>query len=96
MKIDPEMREELKRFFQITIERAKQKTIIISANNLDDEDKAILLSSLPKIAQNELKIDYQIDPSLFAGVMIKTGSKILDLSLKGKLQNIKKTLYGSI
>lgn len=93
MKINPAVREELKRFFNEKITKLKEKAMVICANDLTHEDKTLLLSHIPKIVKKDIKIDFNIDHSLLAGIVVKVGSKIMDLSLKGQLSYIRKKLY---
>ncbi|MBI4008738.1 F0F1 ATP synthase subunit delta [Candidatus Roizmanbacteria bacterium] len=95
MKIDPNVREELRRLFREKIETFKEKATVISASKLGEDEKNLLFSHVPLVSR-DLNIEYIVDQSLLAGIVVKIGSKVIDLSLKGQLQNIKQKLYENI
>lgn len=95
MKIDPTIRKELKRFLRKRLETLKQKVTIISASKMSDKNKVILLSHIAKNARDELRVEYIVDPSLLGGIMVMVGSKVINLSLKGQLAQIKQKLYAN-
>lgn len=90
MKIDPTIKEDLKEYFKDRMKQVKEKVILTSAYELSDEEKKTIISSLDLLSG---KIEYKVDPTLVAGVIVTYGSKIIDVSLKGQLQNFKHILY---
>ncbi|OGK17611.1 hypothetical protein A2866_04165 [Candidatus Roizmanbacteria bacterium RIFCSPHIGHO2_01_FULL_39_8] len=92
MKIDPTIKEDLKEYFKDRMRLVKEKVIITSAYELSDQEKKTIISSL---GLPNGKIEYKVDTRLVAGVIITYGSKIIDVSLKGQLQNFKHILYES-
>jgi F-type H+-transporting ATPase subunit delta len=62
----------------------------LSAQQLTDL-KAALNSTLGKAVQ----ISTTVDPSLLGGLIVKVGSKMIDNSLKTKLQNLKVAMKGT-
>lgn len=94
MKIDPEIREELKLVFEKRINIISHKVVVISAYSLNEAERTALSVRMPKLSENA-EIKYVIDKNILAGFVIKFGSKIIDLSLLGQLKNLKHTLYES-
>lgn len=94
MIIDFETKEELKNLFNERLIKKSKKAIVISANKLDDEDKTRLITKVVGLGK-DVRMEYHIDESLLAGVVIKTGSSIIDLSLKGQLLNLQQKMYES-
>lgn len=92
MKIDPTIKENLKEYFKDMMKQVKEKVIITSAYELSNEEEKTIISSLGLTGG---KIEYKVDPTLLAGVIVTYGSKIIDVSLKGQLQNFKHILYES-
>lgn len=92
MKLDPHIREELKLFFKEHVGRLKEKIIIVSPSELNTGDKELLLENVVKLPSSA-NIEYKIEPNLLAGVLVRVGSKVIDLSLKGQLMTVQKTLY---
>ncbi len=66
-------------------------TIIYSAYKLDEEEINRIVEKFPFIKVD--LINNIIDEKILAGVRIHHGAKIIDLSLKNKLTNLKKKLY---
>jgi F-type H+-transporting ATPase subunit delta len=66
------------------------KIEVISATVLSESQVSELEESLKRIFSiSDLTLDFSVDTGLIAGVIIKNGSKVIDLSLDGKLGEIK-------
>jgi F-type H+-transporting ATPase subunit delta len=48
-----------------------------------------IAAALKETAGKEVEIDLRIDPSLIGGLIVKMGSKMVDASLKTKLNSIR-------
>ncbi len=46
-------------------------------------------ASLREVSQSEIEIDLHIDPSLIGGIVVKMGSRMVDASLRTKLNSIR-------
>ena len=68
----------------------KQKINVISAIDLDDEDKQNLINKLNEKLSKEVILDCQKDENIIGGLVLKLNDKIVDLSLKTKFNNLKK------
>lgn len=68
----------------------KQKIDVISAIDLDDEDKQNLINKLNEKLSKEVILDCQKDENIIGGLVLKLNDKIVDLSLKTKFNNLKK------
>lgn len=90
-KINPKLKKDLKSFLLDNIQKEQNRALIISADNLDLDQKKILQKKFPDL--NWSKVVYQTDRSVIAGVVIKVGSKTIDLSLTGSLSKLSNTLY---
>ena len=62
---------------------------IISAIELTNEEKKKLLDKLEKISKGKVNAEYEIDKSLIGGIIIELDGKVLDGSLKYRLDEIK-------
>lgn len=80
--------------------RKKIKTAVLTQLKKEEEEKAFLISPY-EIKENELKPFYEVfpflrekhletrrDESLLAGFILKWGSKIIDASLAGRINNL--------
>jgi F-type H+-transporting ATPase subunit delta len=65
---------------------------VTSAASLSDEEKAELRKVLEQIAGGQVEADYQQDPELIAGAVVRIGSKIYDGSVRTQLERLRTTL----
>lgn len=68
---------------------------VTSAVVLTDAQITALKATLKDSAGKDVSLNARIDPSLLGGLVVKIGSRMIDSSLKTKLQNLKVTLSGS-
>lgn len=66
---------------------------VTSAVPLDDSQKKELTDKLIATTRyTAFDVDYQVDPSLLGGMVIRIGERIVDSSLKTQLQNVRRQL----
>ena len=65
--------------------RAEVRVAEKPSDAIVDEIKA----SLREVARTEVEIDLQVDPSLIGGIVVKMGSRMVDASLRTKLNSIR-------
>lgn len=92
MRINPHIRDELKLFLKEHVGKLKEKIIVTSPQVLNSEDKELILTKVLKFP-HYANLEYKIEPNLLAGAVIRIGSKIIDLSLRGQLMNVQRKLY---
>jgi F-type H+-transporting ATPase subunit delta len=68
---------------------------VISAVPLKDEQTAQLKETLKASVGKDVTLQARVDPSLLGGLVVKVGSRMIDSSLKTKLQNLKAVLTGA-
>ncbi|MFA5247790.1 MAG: ATP synthase F1 subunit delta [Patescibacteria group bacterium] len=69
------------------------KAEIISANSLSKEMQKSLKDLLTKISGgNKVEVTEKIDKHLLGGTILRYGDRILDLSLKNKIEKLKEDL----
>nr|CAA45548.1 adenosinetriphosphatase [Mycoplasmoides gallisepticum] len=83
----------IKKFFRM-IEKEEHTIFInvVSAHELNDDQKAELVEKLYKKFASQVKILYQTDPSLIAGIRIQSNDLLIDNSIDGKLKLLKHQL----
>ncbi|MBI5122757.1 F0F1 ATP synthase subunit delta [Candidatus Roizmanbacteria bacterium] len=91
MKINPKLKDDLKNFLLEKIQKEQNRVFVLSADDLDADEKKALEEKFPDL--NWSQAIYKIDRSIIAGIIIKVGSKIIDLSLSGSLSKLSNTLY---
>jgi F-type H+-transporting ATPase subunit delta len=67
---------------------------VTSAFALNDGQVTALKETLKASVGKEVTLQQRVDPSLLGGLVVKVGSRMIDSSLKTKLQNMKVALSG--
>ena len=67
---------------------------VTSAVALNDAQLATLKDALKASVGKAVTMNTRVDPSLLGGLVVKVGSRMVDSSLRTKLQNLKTTLSG--
>jgi F-type H+-transporting ATPase subunit delta len=68
------------------------RVVITSAIKLDTNEKAKLTKQLSVQLKKEIELSESVDESLIGGVVIKIGDKVLDGSIKGRLDSMRASL----
>ena len=68
---------------------------IISASDLSKEQRDALATCLEESIGSTVKIEESVDPALLGGLIVKVGSKMIDSSLKTKLQRLQLVMKGA-
>ncbi len=92
MKIDPKIKKDLEARLKEDLAKKKKQVVLISAYKLDKKELAEVTAKIPALKKADVSLE--VDPSIIAGYIVKVGSRVLDLSLSGQLQNFKKIIYG--
>jgi F0F1-type ATP synthase delta subunit len=95
MKIDPYIKNKLKKIFSETLKQSKEVITFTSSGELSSDQIELLLKSIVT-KRGKPEVVFETDPELLAGVVIKKGSRTIDLSIKGRLEQLQNNLYGSI
>jgi len=91
MKINPYIKENLKKYLDELLKNEKDKITLVSAYALNNNELALLYQYVPRLKNSQ--INFEISKKVIAGVVIKIGSKVIDLSLWGQLNNLKNHIY---
>ena len=68
---------------------------VVSAQALSDKQLTDLKAQLKKAVGSEVRLNTRVDPSLLGGMTVKVGSRMVDGSLRTKLQNLKIAMKGA-
>lgn len=68
------------------------KVIVESAVKLDEKQLKELGSILKKKLSGEISVSNQVNPEVLGGLRLTIGSKRIDVSLKAKLDQVRKQL----
>jgi F-type H+-transporting ATPase subunit delta len=69
--------------------RGETAADVVVAQPLSDEHLATLKEALRSATGKDVALNVKVDPSLIGGLTVKVGSRMIDASLKTKLQSIK-------
>lgn len=69
--------------------------VVTSAAPLDETDVQELRTKLEPIAGGSLELDYRVDPALLGGVVVRLGDRLLDGSVRGRLERLRARLVSS-
>jgi F-type H+-transporting ATPase subunit delta len=72
--------------------KKKARAVVMTPIEVNKEREAELKSSLKRLTDREVDLEYVIDPSLLGGVLIKIGSTMYDTSIRSQLRLLKDEL----
>jgi F-type H+-transporting ATPase subunit delta len=78
-----------------TYKRESESQLLVkvtSAMALDAAQTELLKTSLKRRFKREIELETQVDPSLLGGVVIDTGSEVIDGSARGRLERLASAL----
>ncbi len=82
-------------FRAILADRRGQATArVTSAAPLSESQTAALIEALKKAVGRNVDVVSHVDPSILGGLIVKVGSRMVDSSLKSKLQRLKLAMKG--
>jgi F-type H+-transporting ATPase subunit delta len=67
---------------------------VTAARNLSDAQQAALLEALRTTVGSKVQVDLKVDPALIGGLVVKVGSRMIDSSLRSKLQRLQLAMKG--
>jgi F-type H+-transporting ATPase subunit delta len=69
--------------------RGETSAEVIVAEPLADKHLAAIQEMLAKATKKQVSLDVKVDPAILGGLVVKLGSRMVDASLKTKLNSIK-------
>lgn len=67
---------------------------VTAAQPLSDTQQAALTEQLHRAMGRRVTVDIRVDPALLGGMMVKVGSRMIDGSLRSKLQRLQMAMKG--
>jgi F-type H+-transporting ATPase subunit delta len=68
---------------------------VTSATALDDEQHRALVETLRNEVGAKVQVEVDVDPSLIGGLIVRVGSRMIDNSLRSKLQRLQLAMKGT-
>lgn len=78
----------------LAVRRGEITAQVVSATPLTPAQSEALAEALRRSAGAKLTIDSRIDPSLLGGLVVRLGSRMIDASLKSKLNRLQLAMKG--
>lgn len=75
-------------------ERGETTAEVTSAHPLSDAQQDALRSKLKNRLRRDVALDLRVDPAILGGLVVKVGSRMIDSSLKTKLDTLGQQLKG--
>lgn len=88
MKIEPAIKNK-----EIVVVHIEGKATVMSPYLLSEKDLEKVKEKVPELKNTQ--VVNLVDKNIYAGCIVKVGSKLIDLTLNGALQNLKKQIYES-
>ncbi|MEA3355673.1 MAG: ATP synthase F1 subunit delta [Patescibacteria group bacterium] len=70
-----------------------QQAQITSSLSLNQSQKQAISSYIKSHFDPGLKINYSIDKSIIAGLIIRVGNKVIDASIKNRLEKLRESMF---
>jgi F-type H+-transporting ATPase subunit delta len=67
---------------------------VTAASELSDEQKKALTEALGKSVSGKVQLDVRVDPAILGGLIVRVGSRMIDSSVRSKLQRLKFAMKG--
>jgi F-type H+-transporting ATPase subunit delta len=74
--------------------RGEVSAEVTSANALKPAHLDAVKNALKEIVGRDVALETKVDPSLIGGLIVKVGSRMIDNSLRTKLQNLELAMKG--
>ena len=79
---------------QLAGARGQTTADVVSARELTDRQLAGVRAALQKAVGGEVAVTARVDPGLLGGLVVKVGSRMVDSSLRTKLQQLRLAMKG--
>jgi F-type H+-transporting ATPase subunit delta len=74
--------------------RGEMTAEVTAARQLTSDQQAAVAEAIRKAVGSKVSIDLKVDPSLLGGLVVRVGSRMIDSSLKTKLQKLQLAMKG--
>ena len=79
----------------VAAQRGEVTAEVASARVLSDAQTQSLIASLKSATGREVRLSASVDETLLGGLVVKVGSRMIDASLKAKLQSLRLAMKGA-
>jgi F-type H+-transporting ATPase subunit delta len=68
---------------------------VITATPLDDPERQLIIRRLSERTGRRIRLEEAVDPAVIGGVVAQVGDEIIDGSVRGRLEQLRRTLAGT-
>ena len=79
----------------VSKQKGEMSAQVTSARPLSDDEIAELKSILRSKLSKDVKLDSRVDPSLLGGLIVQVGSRMIDSSIRTKLNGLRMAMRGA-
>jgi len=79
---------------QLARRRGEITAQVTSARPLDDRQRQAVAEAVQRAVGGKVAVDARVDAGLIGGLVVKVGSRMVDSSLRSKLQRLQLTMKG--
>jgi len=79
----------------LAVRRGEETAHVSTAVALSDRQQASLSEALIKAIGSKVRVETEVDPSLIGGLVVRVGSRMIDSSIKTKLQRMQIAMKGA-
>lgn len=80
---------------ELARKRGEVTAQVTAAHELSDEQKQSLTDALKKSVGGKVNIETRVDPALIGGLVVRVGSRMIDNSLRSKLNRLQHAMKGA-
>ncbi len=80
---------------QLARRRGEVRAEVTAARPLGDRQRQALAEGLRRLVGGNVAVDVKVDPALLGGLVVQVGSRMIDSSLRGKLQRLQLAMKGT-
>ncbi|MGH6934328.1 MAG: F0F1 ATP synthase subunit delta [Dongiaceae bacterium] len=74
--------------------RGEMRAEVVAARPLNDQQQQALAEAIRRAVGGQVAIDVKIDPGIIGGLVVRVGSRMIDSSLRTKLQRLQLAMKG--
>ena len=79
---------------QLAQRRGEMRAEVTAARPLDERQRAALAEALRRAVGGSVELEMKVDPALIGGLVVRVGSRMIDSSLRSKLQRLQLAMKG--
>jgi F-type H+-transporting ATPase subunit delta len=79
---------------ELAARRGEMRAEVVAARPLNEQQQRALAEAIRRSVGGQVSIDVKVDPAIIGGLIVKVGSRMIDSSLRTKLQRLQLAMKG--